>query len=89
MPRKPSATLTDAELRIMQVLWDRGASTVADVTEALKTEAKHFIPCVELSQPTMTDGEAGLRVVRILEAATESIAQRGRIVELDAVGCAV
>jgi len=60
-----------------------------DITEALKTEAKHFINCVESSRPTMTDGEAGLRVVRILEAATESIAQRGRIVELDAVGCAV
>ena len=60
-----------------------------DITEALKTEAKHFISCVETGQPTMTDGEAGLRVVRILEAATESIAQRGRIVELDALGCAV
>jgi predicted dehydrogenase len=60
-----------------------------DITEALKTEAKHFITCIESSQPTMTDGVAGLRVVRILEAATQSIAQRGRIVELDTIGCAV
>ena len=60
-----------------------------DITEALKTEAKQFISCVESSQPTMTDGEAGLRVVRVLEAATQSIAQRGRIVELDTIGCAV
>jgi len=37
-----------------------------DITEALSTEAKHFISCVESSQPTMTDGHAGLRVVRIL-----------------------
>ena len=57
-----------------------------DITEALRTEAKHFIKCIEVSQPTMTDGHAGLRVVRILEAATASIAARGRIVELDAVG---
>jgi predicted dehydrogenase len=60
-----------------------------DIAEALKTEAKHFVSCIESSQPTMTDGEAGLRVVRILEAATLSIAQRGRIVELDTIGCAV
>jgi predicted dehydrogenase len=57
-----------------------------DITEALNTEAKHFIKSVELGQPTMTDGQAGLRVVRILEAATASIAARGRVIELDAVG---
>jgi predicted dehydrogenase len=60
-----------------------------DISEALGVEAKHFIKCVEANQATMTDGHAGLRVVRILEAATQSIAARGRIVELDAVGCAV
>ena len=60
-----------------------------DITEALSTEAKHFIACVESGQPTMTDGHAGLRVVRILEAASQSIAARGRIVELDTVGCAL
>jgi predicted dehydrogenase len=60
-----------------------------DITEALNIEARHFIKCVETSQPTMTDGQAGLRVVRVLEAATQSIAARGRIVELNAIGCAV
>ncbi len=35
MPRKKSAILTDAEHRIMEVLWERGAATVADVAEAL------------------------------------------------------
>ena len=59
-----------------------------DITEALTTEARHFISCVEGGRPTLTDGHAGLRVVRILEAATRSIAARGRIVELDAMGCA-
>jgi len=57
-----------------------------DITEALNTEAKHLIKCIELGQPTMTDGQAGLRVVRILEAATASIAARGRVIELDTVG---
>jgi predicted dehydrogenase len=60
-----------------------------DITEALSTEARHFITCVEQRQPTMTDGHAGLRVVRILEAASLSIAARGRVVELDTYRCAV
>ena len=35
MARKKSATLTEAELRLMDVLWQKGRATVADVTEAL------------------------------------------------------
>lgn len=39
MPRKPSATLTDAELRLMRIIWARGPSTVQDVVDALPEEA--------------------------------------------------
>jgi predicted transcriptional regulator len=35
MARRRSATLTEAELRLMEVLWGRGESTVAEVTAAL------------------------------------------------------
>ncbi len=35
MARKPSVTLTDGELRLMRVLWQRGRATVADVVDAL------------------------------------------------------
>ena len=35
MPRKRTPLLTDAELRLMTVLWDRGEATVHDVVEAL------------------------------------------------------
>ncbi len=35
MARKKSPTLTDAELRLMKILWARGPSTVGDVVEAL------------------------------------------------------
>ncbi len=48
------------------------------ITEALHTEARHFVDCVESKQAPRTDGHAGLRVVRLLEAATESMAQQGR-----------
>jgi BlaI family transcriptional regulator, penicillinase repressor len=35
LPRTQSATLTEAELRIMQVLWEKGSATVQQVLEAL------------------------------------------------------
>lgn len=38
MARSRSATLTEAELRIMNVLWDRGSSTVHEVLQALPSE---------------------------------------------------
>ncbi|HUA09343.1 MAG TPA: BlaI/MecI/CopY family transcriptional regulator [Candidatus Acidoferrales bacterium] len=35
MSRKKSLVLTDHELRLMEVLWQRGRATVADVVESL------------------------------------------------------
>ena len=35
MARKKSPNLTDAELRLMDILWERGSATVADVIEGL------------------------------------------------------
>ncbi len=40
MPRHPSPSLTDAELRIMRVLWDRGPATVGDVLAWLERSPK-------------------------------------------------
>jgi len=54
-----------------------------DNTEALKTEAEHFIRCVEGKETPLTDGKSGWRVVRILEAASSSLSNQGKIVELD------
>lgn len=36
MARKKSVTLTDAEHRIMEVLWEKGSATVAEVAECLE-----------------------------------------------------
>jgi predicted dehydrogenase len=42
--------------------------------------AGHFVECVEKGTTPITDGQAGLRLVRILDAAQRSIkAQGGRI----------
>ena len=35
MPRKKSPTLTEAELRLMKILWEKGQGTVNDVVNAL------------------------------------------------------
>ena len=53
-----------------------------DLTEGLQREVQHFVECIENGTRPITDGYAGLRVVRILEAATRSMKQRGRLVEL-------
>jgi len=40
MPPKKSITLTQAELRLMRVLWDRGESTVADMVTATSADGE-------------------------------------------------
>ena len=35
MPRKPSETLTEAELKIMHVIWQKGPGTVQQILDAL------------------------------------------------------
>lgn len=54
-----------------------------DMTEALRTEAQHFIRCIEQGERPITDGHAGLRVVRLLEAASLSMMHHGRLLELE------
>jgi predicted dehydrogenase len=53
-----------------------------EMTEALHVELSHFIRCISNKLTPITDGHAGYRVVKILEAATESVKGRGRLVEL-------
>jgi predicted transcriptional regulator len=38
LPRKKSLNLTEAELRLMDIVWDRGAATVGEVAAALPGE---------------------------------------------------
>ena len=40
MPRKSSPTLTEAELQLMEIIWDRGQGTVADVVAALPSNSQ-------------------------------------------------
>jgi len=52
------------------------------LAEALHTEAAHFVACVAQGAEPTTDGESGLRIVRLLEAASASMAAQGRLVAL-------
>ena len=53
-----------------------------DNTEALQTEALHFIDCVENNKQPETDGPAGLRMVNMIEAAETSLRDRGTLVDI-------
>jgi len=50
--------------------------------EALKVELGYFIDCVMNDRTPSNDGAAGLRVVRLLEAADRSLKERGKLVSL-------
>jgi len=51
-------------------------------TEALKAEAQYFVECVEKGVEPFNNGQAGLQVVRLLEAADRSIKNGGKRIEL-------
>ncbi|MGA2831975.1 MAG: Gfo/Idh/MocA family oxidoreductase [Terracidiphilus sp.] len=50
--------------------------------EALRKELNYFVECIVQGQQPFNDGNAGLRVVRMLEAASESLKERGCLVYL-------
>ena len=51
-------------------------------TEALKVELDYFIDCVTKDRTPFNDGVAGSRVVKLLEAADQSLKERGKAVQL-------
>jgi predicted dehydrogenase len=52
--------------------------------EPLRTEAQHFLDCIATGKRPLSDGESGLRVVRILEACDQSLKAGGARIELSA-----
>ncbi|MGA2622488.1 MAG: Gfo/Idh/MocA family oxidoreductase [Bacteroidota bacterium] len=53
-----------------------------DSTEALSLMADEFVKAIEMKRPPITDGEVGLSVVRVLEAADFSLKNGGKVVKL-------
>ncbi len=50
--------------------------------EALRQELTYFVECISSGQEPFNDGCAGLRVVRMLEAASDSLSKKGALVYL-------
>jgi predicted dehydrogenase len=50
--------------------------------EALRQELSYFVDCVSSGHEPFNDGRAGLRVVKMLESASESLSKRGSLVYL-------
>ena len=53
-----------------------------DATEPLRNVVEHFAACIASGRDPLSDGRAGLRTVRLLEAASLSLRAGGRPVEL-------
>jgi len=57
-------------------------SPKVEQTEALKVELAHFRDCILNGKRPSNDGIAGLRVVKMLEAADQSIKEKGKAILL-------
>ncbi|RMH59489.1 MAG: gfo/Idh/MocA family oxidoreductase [Bacteroidetes bacterium] len=53
-----------------------------DMEEPLRLECRHFLDCIRTGARPRSDGENGLRVVRLLEAARTSLKAGGRRISL-------
>jgi UDP-2-acetamido-3-amino-2,3-dideoxy-glucuronate N-acetyltransferase len=65
-----------------QINWDNGVPVPSkaenedvplEEAEPLNLECRHFLNCVETGETPLTDGQEGLRVLRVLDAAQRSI----------------
>jgi predicted dehydrogenase len=50
--------------------------------EPLRAEVKSFVDCVKTRKKPATDGNSGLEVVKVLEAASKSLKDGGKVIEL-------
>ncbi len=70
LDRIPVASKEEAE--VVPVLMD----------EPLKAECRHFLECIETKQQPKTDGQEGLRVLKILQASQASLDDNGRNIHI-------
>jgi len=82
----PSRRKKEDQLRVGYRTGDMWAPQL-DLSEALAVELREFVSCVEHGTTPIADAQAGLRVVSILEAASQSLARGGRMVELEGMKC--
>ena len=79
-----TVTETPDEVRKLLISYRTGDlwSPKVNETEALRLEVAHFRNCIEGKEKPLTPGERGLAIVRMLEAADESMKKRGQAIKL-------
>jgi predicted dehydrogenase len=76
---------SDPEQRTRMLTGYRNGDVLApnlDTSEALRLMAREFVSSIIEKRRPLTDGQAGYRVVRLLEAAQQSLEQHGREIQL-------
>lgn len=53
-----------------------------DMREPLKLECQHFIDCINKNQKPLSDGENGLEVLSVLDAAQRSLEENGKAIKI-------
>jgi UDP-2-acetamido-3-amino-2,3-dideoxy-glucuronate N-acetyltransferase len=61
---------------------------VATKQEPLRQECEHFLHCIASGEQPITDGQEGLRVLRVLNASQRSLDRKGESVKLQPAGIA-
>jgi predicted dehydrogenase len=80
----PLSEITGSFLQHKTLIVDSGAMIpVIQATEPLLTEVDHFFDCILSGKRPRSDGVSGWRVVRMMEAAAESIARDSMVVPVD------
>lgn len=61
---------------------NEGITEVLEAAEPLRRQCLEFLECIETRRCPLTDGESGLRVLKVLDAAERSLAKRGAPIKL-------
>jgi predicted dehydrogenase len=74
----------DEQRRDMMVSYRSGDMVAPALTEreALRTMVEEYARAIRTSTPALTDGRSGLRVLQILDAASKSLAQGGKMIDV-------
>ncbi len=80
-----SDELAHEQRRDMLVSYRSGDMVAPALTEreALRTMVEEFARAIRTGTPALTDGRSGLRVLEILETASRSLADGGKMIELN------
>lgn len=77
--------ITEKKLHKLMVEYRTGDMLAPRIVkkEALEEVVKHFHECIATGKKPITDGEMGLRIVKLLEAANQSLKEQGRIIKTE------